>query len=168
MWTSSSDLLADLALHRLDVVLADRAAPPNPNLKLYSHSLGSSALAWYAPPALAPRRARTSRNRWRACRCCCRPRTRRCAALDQWFERDGMRAAHRRRIRGQRPAQDLRRQRHGRVPGRRPACTTTWWRATAWSASGPCDGVEEHFFAIGTEKKVLHPLVQRLLPPRSA
>ena len=28
---------------------------------------------------------------------------------------------------------------------------------------GPCDGVKEHFFAIGTEKKVQHPLVQRLL-----
>ena len=28
------DLLGDLALHRLDVVLADRPAPPNPNLRL--------------------------------------------------------------------------------------------------------------------------------------
>jgi LysR family transcriptional activator of nhaA len=28
---------------------------------------------------------------------------------------------------------------------------------------GLCEGVEEHFFAIGTEKKVRHPLVQRLL-----
>ena len=45
-------LLADLALHRLDVVLADRAAPAHPNLKVYSHALGSSALSWYAPPAL--------------------------------------------------------------------------------------------------------------------
>ena len=30
---------------------------------------------------------------------------------------------------------------------------------------GHCDGVTEHFFAIGTEKKVQHPLVQRLLQP---
>jgi LysR family transcriptional regulator, transcriptional activator of nhaA len=44
--------LGDLALHRLDVVLADRAAPPNPNLKVYSHALGSSAIAWYSPAAL--------------------------------------------------------------------------------------------------------------------
>ena len=29
------DLLGDLALHRLDVVLADRPAPANPNLKVY-------------------------------------------------------------------------------------------------------------------------------------
>jgi LysR family transcriptional activator of nhaA len=32
---------------------------------------------------------------------------------------------------------------------------------------GRCEGVEEVFFAIGTEKKVLHPLVQRLLPGRT-
>jgi LysR family transcriptional activator of nhaA len=28
---------------------------------------------------------------------------------------------------------------------------------------GACAGVSEHFFAIGTEKKVQHPLVQLLL-----
>jgi LysR family transcriptional activator of nhaA len=28
---------------------------------------------------------------------------------------------------------------------------------------GACEGVKENFFAIGTEKKVQHPLVQRLL-----
>ena len=32
---------------------------------------------------------------------------------------------------------------------------------------GACEGVEEHFYAIGTEKKVRHPLVERLLPRRS-
>ena len=29
---------------------------------------------------------------------------------------------------------------------------------------GACEGVQEHFFAIGAHKKVLHPLVQKLLP----
>jgi LysR family transcriptional regulator, transcriptional activator of nhaA len=28
---------------------------------------------------------------------------------------------------------------------------------------GACEGVKENFYAIGTEKKVQHPLVQRLL-----
>ena len=32
---------------------------------------------------------------------------------------------------------------------------------------GRCEGVVEHFFAIGTEKKVQHPLVQRLLPAKN-
>src|SRR6478609_10035249 len=46
-------LLGDLALHRLDAVLSDRAAPPNPNLRLYSHALGEAPLAWFAPVAMA-------------------------------------------------------------------------------------------------------------------
>lgn len=46
------NLLGDLALQRPDMVLADRAAPSNPILKVYSHPLGSSALAWYAPASL--------------------------------------------------------------------------------------------------------------------
>jgi LysR family transcriptional activator of nhaA len=49
---SVENLLADLALHRIDVVLADRVPPANPSLKLYSHSLGSSRLAWYARATL--------------------------------------------------------------------------------------------------------------------
>jgi LysR family transcriptional activator of nhaA len=28
---------------------------------------------------------------------------------------------------------------------------------------GACEGVEEHFFAIGTERRVQHPLVSRLV-----
>jgi LysR family transcriptional activator of nhaA len=28
---------------------------------------------------------------------------------------------------------------------------------------GPCEGVADHFFAIGTERKVQHPLVQLIL-----
>ena len=39
------ELLGDLALHRLDVVLSDRPAPTNPNIKLYSHTMGSSTIA---------------------------------------------------------------------------------------------------------------------------
>ena len=48
------DLLADLALHRLDVVLSDRPAPGNANIKLYNHALGSSAVSWYGSAALVP------------------------------------------------------------------------------------------------------------------
>ena len=47
-----ADLLAGLALHRLDVLRADQPAPSNANVKLYSHPLGSSRLGWYAPTSL--------------------------------------------------------------------------------------------------------------------
>lgn len=47
------ELLGEVALHRLDVMLADRPAPRNPSLRLFSHRLDLSPLAWYAPPAFA-------------------------------------------------------------------------------------------------------------------
>ena len=47
------DLLADLALHRLDVVLADRPAPSGGNLKLFSTQLGDFATGLFASPELA-------------------------------------------------------------------------------------------------------------------
>lgn len=42
------DLLADLALHRLDVVLTDRPAPVGGNLKVFSTPLGDFATGLYA------------------------------------------------------------------------------------------------------------------------
>ena len=43
------DLLADLVLHRLDIVLADRPAPNNKNLNVYSEELTKTSIAWYCP-----------------------------------------------------------------------------------------------------------------------
>lgn len=46
-------LLAEMAIHRLDMVLADRPMPPGTEIKGYSHPLGESAVAFLAAPALA-------------------------------------------------------------------------------------------------------------------
>lgn len=45
-------LLADLAVHRLDLVIADRQLPANLNVRGYSHLLGESSLAVFGAPAL--------------------------------------------------------------------------------------------------------------------
>lgn len=45
------ELLADLAVHRLDLVLSDRRMPVNTNVKAYNHSLGDSAIALFCKPA---------------------------------------------------------------------------------------------------------------------
>lgn len=45
-------LLAELALHKLDIVLAGRPAPHNPNLRLSSELLAQSPVDWYGPEAL--------------------------------------------------------------------------------------------------------------------
>lgn len=47
-------LLAELAIHRLDMVLADRPLPPGMDVKGYSHRLGECGLTFFAAPGLAP------------------------------------------------------------------------------------------------------------------
>lgn len=48
-------LLGDLAVHRLDVVLANSAVPDNVNVRCYSHLLGECGIVFFATPALARR-----------------------------------------------------------------------------------------------------------------
>ena len=47
------DLLGQLAAHRLDAVLSDEPPPSRGGVKLFTHSLGSSGIAFCAAPALA-------------------------------------------------------------------------------------------------------------------
>ena len=53
------DLLADLAVHRLDMVISDRPIPVGMNVKAYNHTLGSSVIAFFSKPA-AVRRYKSS------------------------------------------------------------------------------------------------------------
>jgi LysR family transcriptional activator of nhaA len=48
-------LLADLATHDLDLVLADMPIPPNVSVRAFNHPLGSSPVDIYGPPLLAHR-----------------------------------------------------------------------------------------------------------------
>jgi LysR family transcriptional activator of nhaA len=49
------DLLAQLALHRLDLVIADEPMPKRVSVKAFNHPLGSSALTFFAAPGLRSR-----------------------------------------------------------------------------------------------------------------
>ena len=46
-------LLGELAIHKLDVVLADSPLPPSMDVRGYSHALGTSTIGLYATPTLA-------------------------------------------------------------------------------------------------------------------
>jgi LysR family transcriptional activator of nhaA len=48
-------LLAELAIHHLDMVLADRPMPPGMDVKGYSHPLGECGVDFFATPDLAAR-----------------------------------------------------------------------------------------------------------------
>lgn len=157
------DLLGDLALHRLDIVIADCPAPPNPNIKLYTHAMGSSPIAWYAAPALqaqaasgfpqslanAPVLLPTGHTAVRA-------------LLDQWFNQHGIRP----RIVGEFEDSALLKTFGTSGMGVFPAATLVHDELTGKDQMlrlGDCDGVHEHFYAITSEKKVQHRLLGRLL-----
>ena len=158
------DLLGDLALHRLDVVLADRPAPANPNLRVYSHSLGSSPVAWYAHPRWAAAAARdfpaslgdvplllpTSHA-------ALRPR------LDHWLADLGLRP----RVVGEFEDSALLATFGSEGLGVFPAATAVDDALTGRYGLvnvGAAEGVAEQFYAVGTDKKISHPLVRQLLP----
>lgn len=159
------ELLGDLALHRLDVVLSDRPAPPNPNIKLYSHAMGTSEVAWYGTPALAqialknfPQCLADVPTLLPTAHTAVRQR------LDHWFEHRGIRP----RIVGEFEDSALLKTFASSGMGVFPAAEWAQDDLLAHNALqrvGSCEGVQEYFFAIGTEKKVLHPLVHRLLQP---
>lgn len=162
------DMLAELALHRLDVVIADRPAPSNANLRLYGHRLGSSPVSWYASPGLWPAARRNFPaslgtvpvllpTRHAAVR----------ARLDPWFERAGVQPM----CVGEFEDSALLKTFGAEGMGVFPAADLVHddlVRRYGVRRIGPCDGVEEHYHAIGTEKRVAHPLVQRLLAGRKA
>lgn len=156
------NLLADLALHRLDVVLTDRSAPVGGNLKVFSSRLGEFPTGLFATPALseqyhpafpnslssAPLLLPTRHNALRG-------------RIDRWLEDQQL---------------------HPRVVGEfeDSALLTTFGRgglgifpaplalteqlASEYNARliGELDGVSEHIYAISNERRIRHPAVEVL------
>jgi len=50
--TGLDTLLAELAVHRLDLVLSDRPIPPNVSARAYSHKLGECSVSFFASKSL--------------------------------------------------------------------------------------------------------------------
>jgi LysR family transcriptional activator of nhaA len=48
-----SDLLADMSVHKLDLVLADSPISPTLNIRAYNHLLGESGISFFSTPAVA-------------------------------------------------------------------------------------------------------------------
>ena len=158
-------LLADLALHRLDAVLSDRAAPANPTLRLYSHKLGEAPLVWFAPAAMVKKRGAP----FPACladlpvllptgHAAVRAR------IDKWFEREELRP----RVAGEFEDSALLAAFGRSGMGAFPASS---WSAPELLADaglvqlGDTPELVEAFYLISAERRIQHPLVQRLLSP---
>jgi LysR family transcriptional activator of nhaA len=161
-----ADLLADLAIHKLDVVLSDHPAPFNPHLKVHNHSLGSSGMGWYA-----------SQHWWEAARKgfpasldkvpVLLPTTHSIVRgpLDQWLIQHGLRP----RVVGEFEDSALLETFGGSGLGVFPAALSVQddlLQRHQVRLLGACEGVNENYYAISTERKVKHVVVQSLLTQR--
>jgi len=157
------DLLADLALHRLDIVLADRPAPNNKNLNVYSEELTRTSMAWYSPkqfvkkakkdfphclnelPILIPTPHSTVR-----------------LLIDQWFSKHGITP----NIVGEFEDSALLKTFAASGLGVFPAgklIEKDLKETYGMELLGDCDDIYEYFYAIRSEKKIQHPLVQAII-----
>lgn len=156
-------LLGELALHKLDAVLADRAAPPNRALRTTSQLLGSSAIAWYAPPLWAEAAAKdfphslavvpvllpTDHAAMRA-------------RIDHWLERERIRP----RIAGEFEDSALLSTFAATGMGVMPAPVSLGDHLAQTHGLvqvGTTPDVQEQFHLIYSARKVMHPLLTRLL-----
>lgn len=154
---NTEGLLAALATHALDVVIADVAAPPHVRVKVFNHLLGESDTSFFAAGPLAARlRRRFPRSLDGAPLFVPAPHTALRRALDQWFE-----------------AEDL----HPRILGEfdDPALMKAFGQAGAGAFPAPsaiagevvrqyrvkevghASAVRERFYAISAERRVKHP-----------
>lgn len=157
------DLLADLALHRLDIVLADRPAPNNKNLNVYSEELTKSSIAWYCPkvffkdakkrfpqclselPILLPTSHSTVR-----------------LLIDQWFSKHAITP----NIVGEFEDSALLKTFAASGLGAFPAgklIEKDLKDTYGIELLGDCDDIYEYFYAIRSEKKIEHPLVKAII-----
>lgn len=152
-------LVADLALHEIDVVLSDAPVTPSLNIRAYSHSLGGCEESWMATPTLA----KTLRRNF--------PKSldgvpvllptddtaiRR--SLDQWLERQNVRPLMIGEFEDYAMLLEFARAGHGFVPV--PSVLEQQFRREYGLARiGVAQGVRAEFYAISVERKIKHPAI---------
>lgn len=166
------DLLADLALHRLDMILADRPAPPSDNVRVYNHMLGQSPVQWLAHPALALRweklmalhQSDTSQPHPLAVLPMLLP-THHAALrsrLNRWFEQQDIRPCITGEFEDSASLIQFGTVGMGIFPVPQLVMSDLLEKqGMCWLSE--CSGVAEHFVLIGSERKVIHPLVRQVL-----
>ncbi|MCE1184450.1 transcriptional activator NhaR [Azovibrio restrictus] len=155
-------LLADLAIHKLDVILADRPVGPGMSLRLFSHPLGETDLSFYATAALAERYregfpqsldgapfllpARNAAVR---------------ASLDQWFETHGIRPQVLAEFEDTALLDTFGATGLGVFPAQTPLTQDLARRYDA-VCLGPIDAVRDQFFAISADRRIRHPGIEAI------
>jgi LysR family transcriptional activator of nhaA len=161
-------LLADLALHKLDVVLTDRPAPTGTSLRVFSHALGESEVSLFGTPVLAaqytegfpgclegaplllPTRNNAVRTR-----------------LDQWFESQGIHP----QVMGEFEDSALLMTFGGTGLGLFPAASAIAAEVARQFGAlplGTIAEVKEQYYAISTERRIKHPALEAIRAAQAA
>ena len=157
------DLIADLATHKLDLVLADHAPALSLNFKVQNQIMATSAVSWYATPLVAeqavidfphclaqlPVLLPTTHNALRS-------------RLKHWFESERINP----NVVGE--FEDNALLTTFGISGMGVFPAADWLEDYLTQQHGlikiaGCGDVVEHFHAIYTQRKVIHPLVSKLL-----
>ncbi len=154
-----TQLLADLALHRLDLVIADEPVGPSLRVRAYNHALGECAVAFFAAPPLAARLRRGfPRSLDGAPLLLPTENTSMRRALDHWFEAEGIRPAIVSEFEDSALLKVFGQHGAGGFPGAasfaREICRQYGVREV-----GRVDSVRERFWAISVERRLKHPAV---------
>jgi LysR family transcriptional activator of nhaA len=152
-------LLAELALHELDLVLSDAPSGAETKVRAFNHPLGTSGITFFARPGLA-RRAKGAFPQCLATLPLLLPTeaTAMRRRLDQWFSRLGIRPA----IAAEFDDAALLDVFGRRGVGAFPAATVTARdvvRQFGVRALGEVDGARESYFAVTVERRLRHPAV---------
>jgi LysR family transcriptional activator of nhaA len=157
-----SELLAALALHRLDLVLADAPVGPGIEVKAYNHLLGESRIEFWAVSALATKlRRRFPRSLDGAPLLLPTSGTQLRRSLDQWFGEIGVRPA----ITAEIEDSALLKVFGAEGRGAFPVCAAIGadvrrqFKVARVGVAGP---VRERFYAISIERRLTHPAVVAL------
>lgn len=157
------ELLADLAMHKLDVVLSDRPVAGSNNLRVYNHMLGECSVGLFGVPGLAEKYrpdfpqsltgaplllpARTNALRGR---------------LDYWFESRHLHPVVLAEFEDSAFLNTVGGSGHGLFPAPMALSADVQGQFGA-EFIGELDGVKEQFFAISNERKIRHPGVEAIL-----
>lgn len=154
-----SDLLAQLAIYRLDIVLADEPAPSALPIKTFNHMLGESGVTFCAASGLARKlRAQFPRSLHQQSMLLPTTSTALRRALEKWFQEQGIRP----RILAEYDDAALMRVAAEDKLGAFPLPTVAAEEALARHgllSIGNAEGCTVQFFAITAERKLTHPAV---------
>ena len=157
--SSLEDLLAELAVHKLDIVLSDQPVPDGLNLKAYNHRLGESGTTFFVKRSMARRYRRNFPECLQGAPMLLPlPNSALRRRLDDWFESYELSP----RIAGEFDDSALKKAFGEAGAGIFAAPTVIEeevCRMYRTAAIGQTDDIKERFYAISPERRLKHPSV---------